>query len=254
MRARKIIAFIIVAAGLGTAAFITGRGVSYEPSPVSVAFGEQKTEPSLQFESTRTQGGLFGNLQNEGSIGNTDNLTDTVVQKYLGNFLNNNLSAPAGGFSEEAIQEQIARGLSSKTFGLEDIRISNDNSVESQIAYMESVDSLLRKNFPGFNRNITDIVEEFTQNGDSDSLEYLTIRIPEYIDGLLDLKVPSLWQVYHLQLVNLWQKKLTAYRAILDVKNDPLKTYIAIQEIPNIINEDLTLQAILIERYQELKA
>jgi len=252
MRARKIIAFLIVFTGLVTALLIAENNPGEKTSPVSVVFGERETQPGLQFESTGTQAGLFGNSQKTNDVQNNENLTNVVVQNYLGKFLNNNLSAPAGGFTEEAIQEQIAKGIVFEEFNLDDIRVSDNDSVKSQIAYMESIDSLLKKNFPGFNKNITDILDEFIQRGDSDSLEYLTTRIPNYIGGLLALETPPLWKVYHLQLLNLWQKKLITYKAILDMKNDPLKTYVAIREISNIVNEDLTLQAILIKRYEEL--
>ena len=166
--------------------------------------------------------------------------------------MKNDLNAPDVNFTEEKIQEQIVNGLTFDEFGLEDVRVSKDDSIKAQVAYMKSIDALLNKNFPGFKQNITDILEEFMQEGNSSSLDYLVAHIPGYIDGLLALETPPLWKVYHLQLLNLWQKKLVAYRAILSVEEDPLKSYIAVQEIPNIINEDVTLQAILIERYQEL--
>ena len=251
MDAKKSIAFLIVAAGLGTAVFVAKNDSRNGVPSISTFLGKE-IKPGLQFESAKTQSVTIGGASGINNPQRTGNLTEAVVQNYFGEFVKNDLNAPDVNFTEEKIQEQIVNGLTFDEFGLEDFRVSKDDSIKAQVAYMKSIDALLNKNFPGFKQNITDILEEFMQEGNSSSLDYLVAHIPGYIDGLLALETPPLWKVYHLQLLNLWQKKLVAYRAILSVEEDPLKSYIAVQEIPNIINEDVTLQAILIERYQEL--
>ncbi|MBI4034244.1 MAG: hypothetical protein HY378_01710 [Candidatus Brennerbacteria bacterium] len=252
MNGKKTAALLIILIGLGTAFFIVRGDSSGAASPVSFFFGE-KASPSLQFESEKSArpsvlsgGQVSDNLQ-------TGNLTESLVQGYVGELLRNNLNAPDLGFTEEAIQEKIAEGITFTEFGLDDVKVLNDNSIKAQVAYMESIDALVRKNFSGLNKNIVEALDDFLQRGDSSSLNYLTRNIPGYVGGLIALEAPPLWKVYHLQLLNLWQKKLATYQAILDLKNDPLKSYVAIQQIPDIVSEDLTLQAILIERYEELK-
>jgi len=51
------------------------------------------------------------------------------------------------------------------------------------------------------------------------------------IDDLLALKVPSQLSAWHLQNLNLWEKKLVVYKAILNLDTDPLKASLAIQQI-----------------------
>ena len=62
------------------------------------------------------------------------------------------------------------------------------------------------------------------------------------MSDLLALRVPTQLSAWHLQNLNLWEKKLVVYNAILDLNNDPLKATLAIQEINNVGQENEDLQ------------
>ena len=76
--------------------------------------------------------------------------------------------------------------------------------------------------------------------------------IPNFINDLLEIPAPNSMSAIHIEFLNLWQKKLTTYQAIKNMNTDPLMAYLALQQIPEIIQEDTNLQSVLIERYKEL--
>ncbi|MCP6720122.1 MAG: hypothetical protein KJI72_02220 [Patescibacteria group bacterium] len=262
----KIIAFTVILFGIGVSLLVTNSDSKPFGDFLTVSKFKENTNPSLQFKSTPQSqanifgvyGGLGGGSENQG----TDNLTELVAQAYAKELLKNvergsgrveernlNIATPD---LQQVLQEKIVQDFDFPKFNLKDIRISGDNSSENQITYMEAIDSLLRENFSGFKKDINIALEEFFKENNPQTIHYLTSHISDYINGLLELETPPQWQEYHLQYTNLWYKKLLMYQAVLNIQTDPLKTYVVIQTLPEIIQEDLDLQSILIQRYEEL--
>lgn len=264
MKKKNVIALIIIVAGIGTSFFIYGGPLRNTDGHL-FSFSRGSTNPSFQFEPAKNP---YPNaIQPSGGedFSVSSNLTDLLAGIYAqeifknvepgsGRVLQENIDVSSLNLTAEELQRKISQGLQFPEFETGDLKISNDNSPEGQVAYMESVDALLRKSLGGFKKNLVIALDEFFQRNDSDSLDYLVQNIPKYLIGLLELEVPSSWQDYHLQTLNLWQKKLVTYRAILGKNDDPLKAYLAIQYLTEIAEEDLSLQAILIESYEELNS
>ena len=92
----------------------------------------------------------------------------------------------------------------------------------------------------------------FFQKENPRLLQELVENIPPYVTGMLELHAPRNWEGVHLATINLWQKKLTAYKALLEIENDPLGGYLALQKLPEFVQEDVDLQNIMIREYDKL--
>ena len=115
------------------------------------------------------------------------------------------------------------------------------------------MDDALYKNFKEFEgETAITALQKFLEENNPDLLNYLIKAIPSHIDDLLILEVPSLWASAHLQMLNIWQEKLAIYQAVVDMQSDPLKTYVALQQFTDVVQKDLDLQIILIQKYEEL--
>ncbi|KKU94487.1 MAG: hypothetical protein UY26_C0001G0039 [Candidatus Jorgensenbacteria bacterium GW2011_GWA1_48_13] len=257
MNKAKIVALLILASGLVASLVILKTPAKNGGFSLNSSF-QESNNPSLDFESALKLSNQKTNQVNGGE--SSSNLTDNLAALYAGEVVKN-IEADgsfngdafnAEGLDLEQLLQTQANVLDIPEYKLSDIKISSDNSVQNQVAYLEGVDMLLKENFGGFHKNLAIALDEFFTKKDATSLNYLVEHIPNYLNGLLTLSAPSLWQTVHLQILNLWQKKLVVYRAILDFNSDPLKTFAALQYVFPIAEEDINLQTVMIKRYEEL--
>ncbi len=194
----------------------------------------------------------------------TDNLTERLTNAYVQEFLRTNqgelqnvngrpgLKPPPDASLENILQENLNRGIAFKIFELKDVRISNDNFKENQLAYIGYLDAAGKKNFGGFHETIDQMLNAWINKKNAEPLnKYLNISSRQ-INDLLAIETPSLWQEFHLQNINLWQKKFEIYTAILNQDGDPLKAALAIKQVPNLIQENQDMQSVLGEKIKEL--
>jgi hypothetical protein len=260
MTKRKIIAFVIVFAGI---AFFLINVSSPTPKNSGLLLGVQgrsDINSNLNFKSAESPStNALGSLT-AAVNGDNSNLTDALAQAYLQNVFSVNTDVVSNGSSSQIalptlnLDQEMSQGLKFKQLGIKDIRISPDNSKENQIKYLLSLSTINEKNFKGFNLDISSVLENLLTKKDGQPLQkYLGIASRQ-INDLLLLPVPSAWQDFHLQNLNLWQKKIIVYGALLDQVTDPLKTVVAIQEIPDVIQESLNLQTTLEEQVKKLNS
>lgn len=193
-------------------------------------------------------------------------MTDALINGYLREFaaLNRNGPQTINGktgikpISEETFQnlivEKISGDIAFEYFSEKDIKISRDNSKENQIAYLLSVAKAMNKYKTSFKTDIFSAIENNFKKNDSSALERFTNNIPELIENLLILQPPKNFVALHFQLLNYWQKKLAYYEAIVNSQEDPLKAYIALDDLKNILQEGLDLSNVIIKQYQFLKS
>lgn len=267
MNKRNLSAFIIILGSLGFF-FWTVFGASngkQSNSFINVSSGKNSNS-NLEYDSLANLLPLLNkDSQNSGSS-STDNLTDNLIHLYEKSIYQENASGLKNingqnglkPLSENSlaslINESDNEHLNIPSFEEKDIKISNDNSKEAQLAYLRKLGEISTNNFSGFNKNISDVLKETISQNKTSSLEkYLEIASKQ-IDDLLALETPPLWKSFHLQNLNLWQKKLIVYGALVNTNNDPLKTILAIKEIFNVFEENDNLQKILDEKIKELNS
>ncbi|HDY73244.1 MAG TPA: hypothetical protein ENH86_01575 [Candidatus Jorgensenbacteria bacterium] len=255
---RKIAAFVILLAGLAASVFIiTPQKSKVDERNASVVAARANDNPSFQFESgdlrpKTAKVSITPELNEESS----DNLTELLTLSFTNSLLE------SGGeviLSEEgvtqALQEATARPLDYPQFTTKDVVVSLDDSIENQIAYIKSLDTLLWEHFSEFEgENTVTALDAFFQEGDSRLLDSLINTIPAYLDDLLELETPGIWKELHVQVLNLWQEKLAIYQGVLSFKSDPAKTYVSLQLLPIAIQKEQDIQSIMNQFYEELLA
>lgn len=271
MMKKKFIAVVLIGGAFLVSVFIISRPAPQTASFLSVTAPNQNSQnnSNLLYQKNASTDVSSGMVARDGTPTKTqiENLTDSLARLYASQILENNPggAVSVNGESQIKIPQNITldgqdlnqifdTAFSFAPLEEKDIRISNDNSLRAQIAYIESIDGFLKKNFGSFTGSIITALDAFVQKNDARQLTYLTNTIPIYLDDLLKLSVPSRFAALHLDLLNLWQKKLLVYEAILNYKSDALRGYLAMQQIESLGQKDIDLQIVLIKRYQELKS
>lgn len=264
---RRIAAIFILLTGF-VFAFTTVLGEKQQKnsaSLVSILPKEKFNNPSLDFKNpNQPKTVAAASAPEEFFDPENNNLTELLMRSYVNQIFSQNpegiqsvggqtrLKIPSantlGSSLDSALANQV---LETPRFGRKDIKFTDDNQ-EAQKLYIESLDRVLRKNFSWLKKDIIQIVKNFTERGASQDLDRMIDTIPNFINDLLELPAPDSLSATHIELLNLWQKKLLIYQSIKNTNDDPLKAYLALQKIPEVIQEDTNLQSVLLERYKKL--
>lgn len=261
---KKIVAFLILGSGFVTAYLILSTDLHKGKNKDAFDFAvNQKSDSFLNFKINPSNS--INSQISQNLISNkTTNLTDAVAQNYLSEILKRNpegpktinekqtLTVPSQTLMENALEGNLIQSLQFTQFKEKDIKISNNNSTKNQLVYLQSLEKINQKNFNSFNESMEDILDELMLNQNSEPLQKYTDIINKEIIDTLALETPSLWKEFHLQNLNLWQKKLIIFNALLELSDDPLKAYLSLQEIPGVIDENFDLQKVLETRFKEL--
>jgi hypothetical protein len=257
---RKILALVILLAGVVISVLVLASG-NTENGQTKVFSGDSENNPFFEFNTSRNKDSKLALPNEKNDDGkfldseSDENLTENLINSYTRTIIQEGMS---GGFSSEEdavskLEENIPSGLNYPQFSEKDIKISPDVSEENQIAYIEAVDEAIWDNFGELkNENTNTAIREFFENKNPDVLNKLIEVTPNYIDDLLQIEVPLNMKEIHLGMLNVWRKKLTIYKAIINQDSDPAKSYLASQDLPAVLQEDQAVQLTLIQRYEEL--
>jgi hypothetical protein len=258
---KKIIALTVVLVGAVTSLIILKISPEKE---VGISVSTTGSGPNFNFQADSSE--IFSpSVNKDNELSENRNLTDSLARLYAQTIINENpdgiTSSEYGSeinvFSTETattiLQEQLGQGLTFKPFESSDLKISDNNSSINQLSYLENVGKISQKNFGNLKYNFAEMLDEWALKENNAPMEGYVSRIPNQIEDLKILTVPSELIDFHLQNLNLWKKKLVIFTAIINMKNDPLKTFLAAQELPNIVQESLDLQDIVEKKYTTLK-
>ena len=265
MKKRKIISAAIVLGGLVLFVVIINlpSGSDGQRS-LSAGEGTARLDSGLQFQVNQNRNAITNPTSTSGNSENTDNLTDQVAQGLSQNILQMNNGFDQGTStiklpSSDSLGNMIAgsaanQDLQFPVFSQKDIRVLSNNTPEAQQIYLTVIRTMTQRNFGGFKTPIIDILNTFFEKGDSAPLaKYVDIAGKEVSD-LLALKVPQQLSPWHLQNLNLWEKKIIVYKAILNLNDDPLKAALAIQQVNGIGQENENIQGVLNDYVKKLTA
>jgi hypothetical protein len=257
---RKILALTILLAGVVISVLVLASDKT-ENKKAAISSGNLDNNPAFGFNTSGNENSkLFLPDKKDGSenfsdSSNNENLTENLINSYTRTIIQEGMS---GGFSSEEdaaamLEESIPGGLNYSQFSESDIKTSSDISEENQITYIENVDRAIWDNFGELkNENTNTAIREFFENDNPAVLNKFIEVTPSYIDDLLQIEVPESMKEIHLDMLNVWRKKLTIYKAIINQDSDPAKSYLASQDLPAVLQEDQAVQLTLIQRYEEL--
>ena len=251
MKKRRIISAAVVLSGLALfLVIINWPDKNAQKSAAGSVSNRAGDASGLEFQVNRDR-----NLVTNAA--SSDNLTDRLAQNLSQNILqmNNSFNSGQGTStvklpSPDSLTSMIGQSIGGQsiqfpTFSEKDIRLNPDNSTDAQLAYIKTLGEITKKNFAGFNTPVLTILNNFFEQNNSEALAKYVAIAGNQINDLLALKVPTQLSAWHLQNLNLWEKKLAVYKAILDLNADPLKAALAIQEVNGIGQENESIQKVL---------
>ncbi len=250
LQKRKVAAFIILGLGILVAFLLIVSSPSEKKPLISVVAGENSG-----ISAYKTRGGWKEFNINPSSTSTDDttnkNLTQALAQHYVESVYNLNSENPAGasdalrmpgsGSVDDLLSRALSQELTFPSFTEKDVHVTNNNTSESKLSYMNRLSDTSKKNFGGFSVPITTILDNFFNKNDPSQLGRYVNIIQNQINDLLALEVPSQLESWHLQNLNLWRKKFVTFSLLLDFASDPLKAALASKEIPSIIEEGYNL-------------
>ncbi len=258
---KKTTAVLIVITGL-LASFFIIKSPAKDGSGIT-SLTTKSNSPGLNLQQSSSKN--IQSAQVGYPIDENQNLTEELAKIYARTIIDANSNEglspaekqQAAVFSPETAGEIVERYLPQEmeitAFTDADLKIFNSNSTADQLSYLEAINNLSEKNFTNLKANFVEMLDEWALNQNNEPIEEYVSRIPKHINDLLSLAVPSGLADFHLQNLNLWQKKLTVFAAILNMNDDPLKTFLAVQELPTIVEESFALQDFIEDKYQNLR-
>lgn len=250
---RRVLAlFVLVAAVIVSISILIPSDEKKSDAPKDIA---ARTNSNLQFKSGGSN--LLENITENlaprtKAQEKAGNLTEALIRSYIQNVAGNDGSLPTADEITSGLQDNLNGNLKFPAFSIKDVVTTDRNSQADQIKYIELVGTALYENFKELEgENVITMLQDLFENSDPALVNQFIKSIPSYIDDLLRINTPSLWTSFHLQMLNMWQKKLVIYKALLNMESDQLKALIALQELNDVLQEDLDAQSILIQKYQE---
>ncbi len=247
MRKRKVIAFLVLALGIGFssyAVFFASPSDGFLPSALTAPEG---ADPRFRFGERE-----FSTSSEISAVRALDaNLTNRVATRYAEEIIKMNgdgsaikeggaLSLPTQEKFEGLFDKALEDKFSFVPFVEKDILILKDNSPEAKKTYFLLLQALTAPTMKGVQKEIA-ALNLFFEKQKTEELSLVVSELNKKVGDILKIAVPSDLKRFHLQALNTFQKKYSVFAAIAEMESDPVKTFIAIEEIPSVAEEMNTI-------------
>lgn len=211
------------------------------------------------------------NLNTQPLRGNPDNLTEMLAKIIAGKILEENkdgLIKTGTGEpkllmpNEQALLQELTVQLTNLNTGSlnlnqpineSDLKISHDNSKEAQIKYLEDIKKISETNFGKLNnKTAIDLLKEASITGNTSSLNNLVNVYKLIVNDYLHTEFPSSWLSFHKQVITHFQNATTIYQVLADFQNDPIKAYLAIEMVDQLITSAENIQGLLNQKVKDI--
>lgn len=134
-----------------------------------------------------------------------------------------------------------------------ELKISQDNLIEAKKIYLKTIGEINKNNFGDFNKMYLEIIVDVFQKLDVSSAKKISGIYKNLADDYLNIAAPKDWIDFHKAIIIYFKNSETVYSAMANYLNDPLKGYLALEVIENVINEGQQAQNILDKHLKEIK-
>ncbi len=251
---KRAYAIAILAFGVFGAIWISGKTTSPNDKPLlSIEANEKRAGNSNLFANLTVpeSGGAIQKL-GEAGIAPSDNVTENVVRAYGAKMLEQN---PKGTGStkvvvpaEETLNSILADQLDATTFSIpsysvRDIRVSTKTPTKEELTrYFESLVASYVNEFKSVKGNYFVTMVDAFSSGRTTEIQTHLDAAARFVSTLLSVEVPSGWGAFHVELLNLWQTRLSLGSIIANGGEDPFKAYLAVTKFSDTVSqEDLLL-------------
>lgn len=249
MRKRTIIAVGILLVGVVGASWLV-FGDKTNAGNIDVSISGAENNKDARFADAN------GGAANEG------NATENAIREYgleilrlnaQGQGLDKPVTIPSDETLKNIIAKQTEKPIPVTLFEEKDITVSKTSSRETKIAYFKTVGSYIQKDLSSIVSNFYTAIATFTAKKDSTDLGEHVNKTETYINDLLTIPVPYDLVALHLEMLNLWQRRLTYATIILNSSDDQLKSISALNQLSTLNTDEANFALTLKDYIQKLK-
>jgi hypothetical protein len=256
MATRTIIALLILLVGTGGAFWITNPSFLRRGGDAVLSLLETtSTDPRF----TIGENGLIIPSSNSA----TDISEENVVRNYGREILRMNpagqgmdvpIKVPTEQKFTELIQEELSKPIPVTLYTEKDILLTKTSDKAAFTTYINAVGAANTKNMSTVKVSFTTAVAEFVSSNNVQNLTTHVNKLSTYVTALLAIPVPSDWRLYHLEMINLIQKRIAYANALLENNGSQLKVAAALSAISAMVDEEAQLyNTLTAEKARRLK-
>jgi|GEM_PF-2036649 len=191
--------------------------------------------------------------QNSSGVPNLTNAIAKQMFSGMKNIAQNGVGDTQGGFNSDDPQNQqlindainnIQNPFAGYDLSVDEksIKISQDNSGQNKINYLEAVSNIIMKYRTDAYRDPLSAVDKAVMSADLSPLEQLIGTYKNLYSGLISLSVPSDWFALHKSYLEFMKKAEAVYSGIADISNDPVRASLFVQMAPDILNQEIQIR------------
>lgn len=201
------------------------------------------------------------NDASKNSFNLTESLSKSVFEQIKStdfpNQNNENLSADinlmSGNLANNILEKQLLDFNLIFDINNSDLKISQDNSQEAKIKYLETIGKINKNNLGDFNKNYLEVIIDVFQKLDISSAVQLTNIYKNLANDYLNITVPNDWVDIHKELIIHFKNSEIVYRTLSNYLNDPVGGYLALEIIEEIaVDNSELVQNFLNEKIKEI--
>lgn len=158
--------------------------------------------------------------------------------------------------------ENIPGSIFEVKIDTKDIKITKDNTKSAKMKYIEGIDRITQKRFLGAAGTKFKPVssEAFLNNFNTDCFEAgtseknieLSAAYLEIYNDYKNLTVPYAWMDMHKMILAHFKELSDIYGAFTQCKDDPIRAYVAIDRLPEVVAETADIQKVINKKASEL--
>lgn len=247
---RFLFSFLVLFFGALTAIYFlrASSRIAFSPSRQAISFSTYK---DLLDTAPRAEPGIDPLKEN---------VTENLIGEYGKEFFRLNedkagkgrealasLTMPDDAFLEGIINKSVEIPLRLSLFTLEDVHTISTSSPESAQRWADSYQDISTKYVGKLNTHFLTAVSQFVSDSNTSSLQDHLAAYRAEVEELLALQVPRSLAGLHLQLLNVWQRRLMIGATLELGKDDSLKIPLALNSLSDLVQEEAKLQASLEE-------
>ena len=144
-----------------------------------------------------------------------------------------------------------------QTVDEKDLKISSDNSKSSKLKYLGDIGQISKSRFSDkkYQRSSDQIIADINKDcfGNGTSLNQGLADIYKNLaDDYLNLAAPSDWLSLHKQIIEHFKNSEEIYQSFADCSKDPIRSYLATQALPQLMDKAQAIQNLIVQKYKEV--
>lgn len=251
---KRAYAITVLALGVLVAVWISADSPSKNKNPLlSIESASGNLNGSPFFAAlTLPKDSVGGQIAGASNELLSNNITENVVRTYGAKMLqqnpkgsgSNNVNIPTEETLNSILADQMeSASLEIPSYSVRDIRVASKTPTrEELIAYFQGLVASYNREFKSVKGNyFVSMVDAFSSGRTTEVQTHLNAA-SRFVNALLSMQVPNGWSAFHVELLNLWQARLSLGSIISVNSDDPFKAYLAITKFSEtVLQEDLLL-------------